>query len=147
MTRFIAVVASIAALAFVAARPAHAADISGVWLIDTGDAHIKMAKCGANMCGTIIWIKDPVDPKTGKPQTDEKNPDPNKRSRPLVGVQIAFGFHTTGDNHDKYVGEFYNAEDGKNYRGSIVRSSANELTVEGCLLVFCQTKKWTHVSD
>src|SRR5262249_34219132 len=116
MTRLGAAAIAITTLVLAAARPAAAADISGVWLIDTADAHIKMAQCGANMCGSIVWIKDPIDAKTGKPPTDEKNPDPTKRSRPLVGIQIAVGFHTTADNHDKYVGEFYNAEDGKTYR-------------------------------
>jgi len=147
MTRFIAFAAvGVLAVGLAIARPAQAADISGVWLVAGGDAHIRMAKCGADMCGTIVWLKDPLD-KTGKPVTDEKNPDASKRSRPLIGVQIASGFHTTPDDREKFVGEFYNAEDGKTYRGAITQTSANELKIEGCVLIFCQTKTWTRVKD
>ena len=142
MTRLASLALVLAGLAL--AGPARAADISGIWLTNTGDAHIRIARCGANMCGTIVWLKDPKD-ADGRPVTDAKNPDPAKRSRPLIGVEVAIGFHTESGNPEKYVGSFYNAEDGHNYSGSIAAANADTLRVEGCLLMFCQTQIWTRV--
>jgi uncharacterized protein (DUF2147 family) len=143
MTRLAPLALALAALAL--ARPAAAADISGVWLTNTGDAQIRMARCGAAMCGTIVWLKEPKDPATGKPHVDAKNPDPAKRSHPLLGTVVAIGFRPSEDGGAKYVGSFYDADDGHTYRGSIAPAGDNELRVEGCLLMFCQTQTWTRV--
>jgi uncharacterized protein (DUF2147 family) len=144
MTRF---VATAVALGVLAASPARAADLSGVWLTNTGDAQIRMTKCahnGADMCGTIIWLQQPRN-ANGQPLTDEKNPDPAKRMHPLVGTMIAIDFRPTSDDPDRLVGHFYNAEDGQTYNGSIVARAPDALAVTGCLLVFCQTQIWTRV--
>src|SRR5690349_4213505 len=83
-------VAAILALA----PPARAADISGVWLTDSGNAHVRLAKCGAGseMCGTIVWLREPNDPATGRPRTDAQNADAAKRARPMLGIEVAIGF-------------------------------------------------------
>ena len=140
MTRSAFVALLLAALA----GPALAADVSGTWLNNSGDAHIRIAKCGANMCGTIVWLKEPNDPATGRPLTDAKNHDPARRSHPLLGTEVAIDFHPS-DEPGKYVGTFYNAEDGNTYRGSMQPQGADTLRVEGCLLMFCQTQTWTRV--
>jgi uncharacterized protein (DUF2147 family) len=46
----------------------------------------------------------------------------------------------------KYVGQFYNSDDGQTYNGSIARSDVNTLKVEGCLGALCQTQVWTKVA-
>lgn len=141
MTRLVAVALTTLGLAVPSAR---AADVSGVWLTDTADAHVRMAKCGAYICGTIVWLKDAKD-ASGRPLTDAKNPDPAKRSRPLVGTVIAIDFHPTAEDPERLVGTFYNAEDGNSYKGSIAAPKPDELAVTGCLLFFCQTQTWTRV--
>jgi uncharacterized protein (DUF2147 family) len=133
------------ALGLAVARPALAADISGVWLTDTGDAHVRIAKCGANMCGTIVWLREPNDPATGRPRTDVNNPDAARRAHPMMGIEVAIGFHPADNEGAKYAGTFYNAKDGKTYRGSIAPSGPDKLDVEGCLLMFCQSQVWTRV--
>jgi uncharacterized protein (DUF2147 family) len=130
-------------LAFVA--PSHAADPTGVWLTQEQDAHIRMVKCGKGFCGTIVWLRDAKDPQTGKPVTDEKNPDPAKRNKPLLGTMIAINFAPTADTPNKWKGHFYNADDGNLYEGAISIASTAELAVEGCLLAICQTQTWTRV--
>ena len=145
MTRF-AFVAFIAVVLGGAAGPAFAQDITGVWLNDRGDAHIRIARCGGGLCGTIIWLKDPIDRESGRPLLDVKNPNPALRARPLLGVAIAIGFLPSREEPGKYVGTFYNAEDGGSYRGSMMPGDGNTLRVEGCLLMFCQTQTWTRVS-
>jgi uncharacterized protein (DUF2147 family) len=146
MTRFVALAVAALGVAL-PGQSAHAADITGVWLTDTADAHIRMAKCGGDMCGTIVWLKTPNDPRTGQPLTDSKNPDPSKRGRPMIGTMIAVSFRQSAGEPNKYIGEFYNADDGHMYNGSIFQPSADELKVTGCLLMFCQTQSWTRVPD
>jgi uncharacterized protein (DUF2147 family) len=143
MTRYLAI--AVAALGVAIARPAQAADISGVWLTNAADAQVRMARCGAAMCGTIVWLRQPTDPRTGQPLTDAKNPDPAKRSRPMIGTQIALNFQPSSQDPNRFVGHFYNAEDGNTYTGSITQPSADTLNVTGCLLIFCQTQTWTRV--
>ena len=72
---------AVALLFFAGCGSAVAADPSGTWLTQTGTSRIKVADCGGALCGTIIWLKEPNDPDTGKPKTDKNNSDAAKRSR------------------------------------------------------------------
>ena len=56
---------SVAALLPNAAR---AADPTGNWLTESGSATVKIATCGAELCGTIVALKEPNDPATGRPK-------------------------------------------------------------------------------
>src|SRR3982750_3888911 len=73
---------------FAAAAPASAEEMIGTWLTQQADAHIRVAKCGKAVCGTVVWLKDAIDPKTGKPQADDKNPNPSLRTRGVLGIRI-----------------------------------------------------------
>jgi uncharacterized protein (DUF2147 family) len=133
----------IIALCFgVASTPASATDPTGTWLTRAGDGRIRVAKCGTQMCGTIVWIKDPVDARTGRPPVDEKNPDPSKRNRKILGLRI---FAMALDGNGNWTGGIYNAEDGQTYRGRITRRSADQLEVQGCAGIFCGSETWSLV--
>ena len=127
--------------------PALAADPNGTWLTEGGAATVRLASCGAELCGTIIGLKEANDPATGKPKTDKNNPDAGKRSRPVVGVVIVFGMKPSG-TADKWNGQIYNAEDGKTYTGSITMQGARALKLEGCVLggLICKGQNWTRAS-
>src|ERR1700732_4008191 len=56
--------AAAAAILVFSTLPALAVDPSGVWLTQDGDAHIKFASCGQAYCGTVVWLRDPLDPET-----------------------------------------------------------------------------------
>ena len=126
---------------------AFAADPSGNWLTESGSATVRIANCGAELCGAIVALKEPNDSATGRPKTDKNNPDTAKRSRPLVGVQIVFGMKPSG-TANKWSGQVYNAEDGKTYSGNITLQGANTLKLEGCVLggLFCKAQTWTRAS-
>jgi uncharacterized protein (DUF2147 family) len=79
------------------------------------------------------------------PLTDAKNPDPAKRSLPMIGTVVAIDFQPASDDPERLVGQFYNAEDGQTYNGSIAAQGPDALAVTGCLLIFCQTQTWTRV--
>jgi uncharacterized protein (DUF2147 family) len=139
---------ALAALAFTSLtlRPAIAADPNGTWLTEAGTSRIRIADCGGALCGNIVWMKEPIDPETGKPRADKNNPDASKRGRPLMGVTIVIGMKPSGA--DKWSGQVYNAEDGKTYSGSITMVNASALKLEGCALagLICKAQTWTRVN-
>ncbi len=131
---------AVAALAMgLLAGSAQASDPAGLWLTEDGGAKIKLAKCGANVCGSIAWLKEPND-SSGKPKTDKNNVDTSKRSRAIIGVPIILAMKP--DGADKWSGRLYNAEDGKTYNGSLTLAG-NTMKVQGCVSVFCKIKTWT----
>lgn len=122
--------------------PVSAAEPSGTWLTQKGDAQIRVAKCGAAMCGTVVWLRDPIDPATGQPQADGNNRDPAQRGRKILGLTI-FAMQPASDG--SYAGEIYNADDGHTYRGKMIRRGANQLEVQGCLGLICGSETWSLV--
>ena len=138
------VLTSVAAVALVvgAVASARAADPLGKWLTKDNNATVAIAHCGEALCGTIVALKEPNDPATGKPKTDTENPDAAKRGRPMIGVQIVFDMKPSGA--DKWDGQVYNAEDGKTYTGSITLTGASTLELKGCALggLICKAQTW-----
>jgi uncharacterized protein (DUF2147 family) len=138
--------AAAALLMLAGSQSALAADPTGVWLTQPGTSRIRVADCGGALCGTIIWLKEPNDPDTGKPKTDKNNSDAARRSRPLMGVQIMLGMKPAGDG--KWTGQVYNAEDGKTYSGNLTFSGGSSLQLQGCALggLVCKSQTWTKVN-
>ncbi len=118
-----------------------ALDPIGTWLTDEGKATVRMTDCGGALCATIVSLKEPNDPASGKPKTDINNVDASKRNRPIIGMQILTGLRPQGDN--KWLGQIYNPEDGKTYDANVVLENGNVLKVQGCVLFICQTRTWT----
>ena len=126
--------------------PAFGADLKGTWLTEEGKATVRIADCGAALCGTIVALKEPNDPATGQPKTDKNNTDAGKRNRPMIGVQIVLGMTPAGT--DQWKGQVYNAEDGKTYTGNITFTGGNSLQLQGCALggLVCKGQTWTKVN-
>jgi uncharacterized protein (DUF2147 family) len=122
------------------------ADPIGTWLTEGGRSRVRVASCGAGLCGTVIWLKEPDDPETGKAKLDKKNADASKRNRPLIGVAILLNAKPSGAN--KWVGQVYNAEDGKTYDGTLTEVSPTSLKLEGCALagLVCRSQTWTRAN-
>lgn len=132
----------LAIVALLAAQPALAADDpSGTWLTQAGDAKIKVAKCGTNLCGTIVWLKQPIDPGTAKPAVDDKNPDRELAKRPVMGLQLFSGMRLDGDH--RWSGRIYNADDGQSYESHVSLAGPDSLKVEGCVGTLCGGETWT----
>ena len=123
-------------------------DPAGTWLTEDGRAKIRIEKCGednAKLCGFVAWMKDPTNEK-GQPRTDIKNPDPAKRNRPSLGLELMEELKAEDSTH--FSGEIYNAEDGKKYAVTLGIEKPAELEVRGCLLHFlCGSQTWTRVAD
>lgn len=146
MNRAVAsIVASIFALFFilngVSAAGAQEAAATGLWLTQKGDARIQVSKCGAALCGKVVWLKDAIDPLTKKPQTDDKNPNPALATRSMIGVQLFIDMNPTGPN--SWAGKIYNADDGGIYDSKVKVLGPGQLSVEGCLGAICGGETWT----
>jgi uncharacterized protein (DUF2147 family) len=110
-------------------------DPSGIWLTETGDSKVRLARCGAGFCGTLVSV-------TGK-GLDANNPDPALRTRSVVGVQIVNAASATSDG---YEGTLYNPKDGKTYSGSLTMTGPDTVVVSGCVMsVFCKRQTWKRV--
>ena len=52
----------------------------GGWLSEDGGAKVHVANCGGKLCRTVVWLNEPNDSQTSKPETDMPNPiRPNAR--------------------------------------------------------------------
>ena len=79
--RFGFIVAILTALLVAPATRAEAGeDVSGIWLTQAGDAKVRVSKCGGGICGVVVWLKDPINPATGKPQSRRQE------SKPVAGA-------------------------------------------------------------
>ncbi len=131
-----------AALLTASTAGAWADDIVGTWQTGDGQARIRIERCAAMICGRIVWLRDPIDRATGRPQIDDKNHDPAKRRRPIMGLQILT--MRPGANAG-WSGSIYNADDGNTYAANISAQSAARLTVRGCFGIVCGDDHWTRV--
>ena len=126
-----------------AATAARAGEPSGLWHTEGHKAQVRIARCADAFCGTIVALKEPIDPATGKPQADTENEDLGKRGRPVIGIAVVLGMKPAGPA--KWSGQFYSPEEGKTVSGNLVLKDANTLRVEGCLLggLLCRSEIWT----
>src|SRR6204780_5203652 len=130
--------------ALLAAPPAKAqvgSDASGIWLTQAGDAKVRVSRCGGGICGVIVWLRDPINPATGKPQVDDKNPNPALAKRPMIGLPLFMGMRASGPN--KWSGQIYNADDGNLYASNVSVAGPDALRVEGCVGMLCGGETWT----
>ena len=116
-----------AAPSFAAAGP------TGNWVVADHTAVVRITKCGGNFCGYVA---------KGQPGKDIRNPDPRKRNRSVIGIQVMFSMKPSGPN--SWSGETYNADDGQIYNGKITVEGGS-LLVEGCVPGggVCGSQTWT----
>lgn len=127
-----------AVMALAAAAYAQTADDAmGVWENPENKSHTEFYKCGPGVCAKLVRVVD------GQ-KTDDKNPDPAKRSRPVVGLVIMEGAKKTGPA--TWSGTLYNRADGKTYAGTLTVKSKNAVELSGCVAaIFCKTTTFARV--
>jgi uncharacterized protein (DUF2147 family) len=121
------------------ALPASAqpADPSGTYLSETGETRVRIARCGAAYCGTIISIQGEA--------KDVNNPDPKLKGRNLVGVQMISNIQPTADG---FTGQLYNYKDGKTYNGKMSFAGGKSMQLSGCVFggLICRSQTWAKVN-
>jgi uncharacterized protein (DUF2147 family) len=130
-----------ALLAAPSAKAQAGGEVGGIWLTQAGDAKVRVSNCGGGICGVVVWLKAPINPATGKPQVDDKNPNPSLARRPMIGLPLFSGMRPSGPN--KWSGKIYNADDGNSYASKVSVSGPDTLKVEGCVGALCGGETWT----
>jgi uncharacterized protein (DUF2147 family) len=132
-----------AAAFFAFSSPAYAADPSGMWITEGGKARVRIARCGENFCATIVSLREPNDPATGKPKLDKFNKNESQRTRPVVGIALMTGMKPNAP--DQWQGSLYNPEDGNTYTGKMRSDGGSTLKLQGCVLggLICKSETWT----
>ena len=133
-----------AALTSASAAATAAAPIEGSWEADDGDAHVEIRPCDPGLCGRIIWYSDPLD-EHGRERTDANNPDPSRRGRTIVGLEI---LQLEGpDGKGRYRGRVYDPKNGKTYRCTARLDGEDHLKLRGYvgISLFGRTTRWSRI--
>jgi uncharacterized protein (DUF2147 family) len=126
--------------------------IVGIWWNQEKEAQIEIYPCDGKYCGRIMWLKEPNylanDPKgmAGKPRVDRENPDPSKRERPILGMNLVWGFSFSGGNLWE-SGFIYDPREGKTYKCKMTLETPDHLKVRGFIGISLigKTNDWTRV--
>ena len=131
----------VTALALLAAAPAMAQDVDGVWLSPSRSAHVQISHCGDQLCGKVISASQP---KTNPNFLDVHNKNPALRTRRVIGALLLEGF--TGGPTEWSGGHVYNPGDGNTYSGKLTLVDENHLKLTGCAMwVLCKSQVWTRI--
>lgn len=131
-----AVVPAAALFAPLPARALPAEQAFGRWLTDDRSAIVTVRTCGEKLCGRIEKVLDPK-----APENDINNPDPDRRSKPLVGTPIFWSFVRSGSGWTD--GRAYDPKSGNIYRSKLKVLESGKLEVTGCVLFVCRSRYWT----
>jgi uncharacterized protein (DUF2147 family) len=124
-----------------AAHPAVASPV-GLWRAKDG-GQIRVAACGKALCGFVATTVPRIDPQTGRPPVDKHNPDPARRTRPLVGIMILIGMNADGPG--QWSGQLYNDDDGRIYAGHLKELGPRAIRIEGCSGALCGGEELTRI--
>jgi uncharacterized protein (DUF2147 family) len=109
-----------------------AEDIIGNWKNGEGTGIIQIYKTKtSHYAGKIIWLKETIDPETGKPKLDKRNPDKSKRTNPTLGLLNMWGFTFDEDDKEWIDGTIYDPKKGKEYSCKAKMIDKNTLDVRG----------------
>lgn len=114
----------------------HAQDASdkvvGTWLNGEGTGQIQIYKTtSGHYAGKIVWLKEPIDPDTGKPKLDKRNPDKSKRNEPTLGLVNMRAFKYNVEDKIWEHGKIYDPKNGKEYSCKMELEDDNTLKVRG----------------
>lgn len=97
--------------------------VEGLWRVSDGKATMRLTIEKGQLIGRITEVSD-------KTRThDVNNPDPQQRSRKLIGLPMVWGFSKKGSQWEG--GRVYDVSQGKTYRGKIWLEGKDKLVMRG----------------
>jgi len=119
----------------------------GVWADDTGDTHIEIYRCGERLCGRVAWLREPQDPSTGRPKTDQRNPSADKRTQPLQNLVVLQNLRYNPDAERWEDGEIYDPGSGRTFSCYVSLQEKDRLEVKGYIgfSLIGRSHYWTRV--
>jgi uncharacterized protein (DUF2147 family) len=114
----------------------------GVWATEGGKSHIEIYRCGANMCGKIVWLNRA--PSRG-PALDTENPDPDKQGRPILGMRVLSALKPGSSPREWTGGRVYDPRDGESYSVKMTLQDDGRLRVRGYIGISLlgRSQTWT----
>ncbi len=121
----------------------------GYWRTAGGDGIIEISRCGADdtLCGKIAWFQ--IAPDDPNPQgLDLKNPDPARRTRPLCGLTLMYGFKPRAAGHWD-GGQVYDAKSGNTYDATMTLQPDGKLDLHGYIGISLlgRSEIWTRINQ
>ena len=109
--------------------------IEGVWKNRPNTLVVRIAPCGAALCGTVVEAADNAKASARKAGTAS-----------LVGTQVLTGLRKS--SADTYNGQVFNPNLNIHAAGTITLVSPTVLVVKGCVLagLICRQQHWTQWS-
>ena len=105
--------------------------VSGVWFNDTGRGAIELYPCNKELCGKIVWLREPLS-ASGRPLQDRNNPEPSRRGDKICGLEVIAGIEPQNDGTWD-GGRIYDPQTGKTYNVAIERLGPKQLRITGYL--------------
>ena len=121
-------------------------EAAGLWQTGEGKAVMEVYLCGQDLCGRILWLKEPL--KDGAPVVDDKNPEDSLRSRPVLGLNVMEDFAYDGER-EWTGGTIYDPESGDTYSAKMILRDENTLELRGYILIplFGRSEIWTRLEE
>lgn len=126
-----------AALALALAAPAAASasnPIEGRWTNPKRNVIIDVDRCGAALCGTVVWAN-----------SEAREDAREGGTRNLVGTQILTGLKPLGNG--AFRGRVFLPKRGIHASATVAPAGSNGLSVKGCAVagVLCKEQRWSRV--
>jgi uncharacterized protein (DUF2147 family) len=117
-------------------------DVEGRWLTQAADGWIRIQIVGDSLKGSIAGSPDPK--QRDEREFDDRNPDPNLRTRRLDGLTIMTGFQYAGGGRWT-GGRVYDPNSGKTYKCTFTQINANTVKIRGFIGIslFGRSETWT----
>jgi uncharacterized protein (DUF2147 family) len=140
-----ALVAASLAISLVVARAEQGSSPVGLW--KTEDAQIEIYEVDGKLSGKIATLNKQY-MTDGIEKTDISNPDPEKRSRPLIGLVFMTGFTPEGSGRWDH-GTVYDPKTGHTYASFLEYDGGDTLRLRGYIGISLigRTAVWTKVKD
>ena len=116
------------------ASPAAAQGLQGEWRNTKNTVHMRVAPCGAAMCGTVTWA------------ADAQRADARKGSgKELIGSVLMRDLKSSGQA--TWTGKLYIPDVNTNASAKVLQLSPVLLRISGCALLglACRTQHWHRI--
>jgi uncharacterized protein (DUF2147 family) len=106
---------------------------AGMWTNMNNTMHVRAARCGSAMCGTVVWADD------------KTKADIASKGRKLIGTEVFRDFRQSGDN--VWKGKVYVPAIDQTISGTIELTDPDSITASGCAFfgLGCQTRHWKRI--
>lgn len=107
----------------------------GVWTNPANTVHVAFERCGAAVCGTVVWA-------SAKARADAQRGGTGQ----LVGAQLFRDF--VEEAPGRWSGEVFVPDIGRTISGTLTLIDKRTLTGEGCLLpgIGCKGQTWKRIN-